>query len=131
MIRSGLGLFSAFTLVLCIVSNANAQTCEPCDTNCDGFVDAFDVEPFLDLLFGSIAVPCSPCAGDANGDGVVDAFDIESFLVCLFAPGSGGGTGVGGAGVPGFRIFFDESGNFGSDAAPHPGSGTLSYGKVR
>ena len=28
----------------------------------------------------------------------------------------------------GFRIFFDESGNAGSNAAPHPGSGTLSYG---
>jgi hypothetical protein len=27
-----------------------------------------------------------------------------------------------------YRIFFDTSGNAGSDAAPHPGSGTLSYG---
>ena len=57
--------------------------CDPCDANCDGLVDAFDIEPFLDLLFGG-AVPCEACAGDANGDGEMNAFDIEPFLDCLF-----------------------------------------------
>ncbi len=57
--------------------------CEPCDMNCDGAVNAFDIEPFLDLLFGG-GEPCSPCAGDANGDGNIDPFDIEPFLECLF-----------------------------------------------
>ena len=57
--------------------------CEPCDMNCDGAVNAFDIEPFLDLLFGG-GEPCSPCARDANGDGNIDAFDIEPFLECLF-----------------------------------------------
>ena len=57
--------------------------CDPCDANCDGTVDAFDIEPFLDLLFGG-GVPCDSCTGDANGDGNIDAFDIEPFLNLLF-----------------------------------------------
>ncbi len=51
--------------------------------NCDGAVNAFDIEPFLDLLFGG-GVPCNTCTGDTNGDGRIDAFDIEPFLNCLF-----------------------------------------------
>ena len=51
--------------------------------NCDGEVNEFDVEPFLDLLFDG-ATPCNTCSGDANGDGTIDAFDIEPFLTCLF-----------------------------------------------
>ena len=46
-------------------------------------MNPFDIEPFLDLLFGG-GQPCAPCTGDANGDGHVDAFDIEPFLLCLF-----------------------------------------------
>ena len=57
--------------------------CEPCDMNCDGDINAFDIEPFLDLLFGG-GTPCALCTGDVNGDGNVDAFDIEPFVVCLF-----------------------------------------------
>ncbi len=52
--------------------------------NCDGRLDAFDIEVFLDLLFGPNPDPCDTCTGDANGDGVIDAFDIEPFLECLF-----------------------------------------------
>ena len=55
----------------------------PCDMNCDGAINAFDIEPFLDLLFGG-GDPCNTCTGDVNGDGNVDAFDIEPFLACLF-----------------------------------------------
>ncbi len=57
--------------------------CDPCDMNCDGNINAFDIEPFLDLLFGP-GPPCAPCPGDVNGDGTIDAFDIEPFLECLF-----------------------------------------------
>ena len=109
-------------VVLASWGSAHGQCTEPCDTDCDGSVNALDIEPFLNILFGD-AEPCRSCAGDANGDGVVDAFDIEFFLACLFPPGTPD-PGVG----PPFRIFFDESGNAGSDDAPHPGSGTLSYG---
>jgi hypothetical protein len=61
-------------------------TCDPCDTNCDGVVDAFDIEPFIDLLVNPNPSPCSVCSGDTNGDGVVDAFDIEPFINCLVGP---------------------------------------------
>ena len=57
--------------------------CDPCDMNCDGDVNAFDIEPFLDLLFNG-GTPCDTCTGDANADGNIDAFDIEPFLECLF-----------------------------------------------
>ncbi len=59
------------------------QACDPCDMNCDGRIDAFDIEPFLCYLFLPCD-PCQPCTGDVNGDGVIDAFDIEPFLECLF-----------------------------------------------
>jgi hypothetical protein len=26
--------------------------CDPCDANCDGQIDAFDIEPFIDCLVG-------------------------------------------------------------------------------
>ena len=59
------------------------ESCNPCDMNCDGLVNAFDIEPFLDLLFDG-GVACDTCAGDVNADGDIDAFDIEPFLNCLF-----------------------------------------------
>jgi hypothetical protein len=63
-----------------------APCCDPCDANCDLGVDAFDIEPFIELLVNPSAAPCAPCTGDTNGDGVVDAFDIEPFIDCLLAP---------------------------------------------
>lgn len=59
------------------------DTCEPCDMNCNGEINALDIEPFLEP-FGP--PPCSPCVGDTNRDGVINALDIEPFLVCLFGP---------------------------------------------
>jgi hypothetical protein len=59
------------------------DSCDPCDMNCDGRVNAFDIETFLGLLFDG-ELPCGSCTGDVNGDGEVDAFDIEPFLACLF-----------------------------------------------
>ena len=67
-----------------IITAVPEVPCDPCDANCDGLLDVFDIEPFLDLLFGPNPAPCDTCTGDANGDGNVDAFDIEPFLNCLF-----------------------------------------------
>lgn len=53
----------------------------PCDANCDGSINAFDIDAFADLLAG--AEPCAPCAGDVNQDGATDAFDIEPFVAAL------------------------------------------------
>ncbi len=58
--------------------------CDACDANCDGTVDAFDIEAFVNLLTGGGG--CAPCSGDVNGDGAVDAFDIEPFVACLSGP---------------------------------------------
>ncbi len=66
------------------IALGDSPPCDPCDMNCDGAVNAFDIEPFLDLLFSPMPMPCNTCTGDVNGDGVVDAFDIEPFLECLF-----------------------------------------------
>ena len=59
------------------------------DLNCDGDIDAFDIEPFLIALFDpqgyAAAYPdCDISFADINGDGDVDAFDIEPFLELLF-----------------------------------------------
>lgn len=61
-----------------------SATCDPCDTNCDGLVNASDIEDFIGLLFEGEA-PCGGgCAGDTNGDGTINAQDIEGFINCLF-----------------------------------------------
>jgi hypothetical protein len=60
------------------------SACDPCDMNCDTQVNALDIEPFLDLLFGPNPKPCDTCTGDVNADGSIDALDIEPFLECLF-----------------------------------------------
>ena len=57
--------------------------CDPCDMNCDGTINASDIEFFIDILFNG-ATPCDTCTGDTNGDGMVDAGDIEGFINCLF-----------------------------------------------
>ncbi len=68
-----------------VASGCLGGGCDPCDTNCDGAVDAFDIEPFIDLLVNG-GPGCSPCAADTDGNGVVDAFDVEPFINCLVGP---------------------------------------------
>ncbi|MCG3128636.1 MAG: hypothetical protein CHACPFDD_03525 [Phycisphaerae bacterium] len=79
------------TVVISMLSDKTATanyvdaTCEPCDTNCDGSVNGFDVDDMVALLSGS-GSPCSPCAGDANADGSVNGFDVDPFVACLSGP---------------------------------------------
>lgn len=61
------------------------------DMNCDGAVDAFDVDPFVLALTDPVgyaaAFPnCDLMNGDCNGDGVLDAFDIDPFVAILVGP---------------------------------------------
>lgn len=61
------------------------------DLNCDGVLDAFDVEPFILALLNpagyAVAYPdCNRDLADVNGDGSVDAFDIEPFVMLLVEP---------------------------------------------
>jgi hypothetical protein len=58
------------------------------DLNCDGDVDAFDIEPFIIALLDRqrylmLYPSCDPLLGDLNEDGVLDAFDIEPFTGLL------------------------------------------------
>ena len=63
------------------------------DSNCDGIVNNFDIDPFvLALTAGQAAwealYPCDFfCANDINRDGVVDNFDIDPFVACLLSGG--------------------------------------------
>jgi hypothetical protein len=58
------------------------------DLNCDGAVDAFDVEPFIAALldpqgYQQEFVACDSMLGDMNLDGRLDALDIEPFIDAL------------------------------------------------
>ncbi len=70
-----------------------AQECGPTpgDTNCDGVIDSFDIEPFVLALSdpnGYMArfPGCDVSSADVNGDGAVDAFDVEPFIALLVGP---------------------------------------------
>ena len=62
------------------------------DMNCDGLVNNFDIDPFLDALFDPATYDannpnCIILNGDVDGSGTVDSFDIEGFLDCVGAGG--------------------------------------------
>ena len=59
------------------------------DINCDGVVNAFDIDPFVLALtipdaYAYLHGDCNwLCVCDVNGDGYVDAFDIDPFVELL------------------------------------------------
>ena len=60
----------------------------PGDLNCDGILDAFDIDPFVLALtdpdgYAQQFPDCDRMLADINGDGVVDAFDIDPFVELL------------------------------------------------
>jgi hypothetical protein len=60
----------------------------PGDLNCDGAVNAFDIDPFVlaltDPVSYAVAFPdCDYMLGDVNGDGIVNVFDIDPFVLLL------------------------------------------------
>ncbi|MGE0481006.1 MAG: hypothetical protein AB7Q17_11095 [Phycisphaerae bacterium] len=65
----------------------------PCDVNCDGVVDVFDIDAFVEVLSAPASVidsqwRCpSTSAADANMDGVVDNRDIDPFLRAVLRGG--------------------------------------------
>jgi choice-of-anchor B domain-containing protein len=81
IVEAGLDAFKIFVL-----------DCEPPfavgDLNCDGTIDAFDIEPFITALVDPNAYPgmypnCDIDLADINGDGAIDGFDIEPFINLL------------------------------------------------
>ena len=58
------------------------------DLNCDGAVNAFDIDPFVLALtdpsgYAAAYPDCDIMLADCNGDGIVDAFDIDPFVELL------------------------------------------------
>lgn len=61
------------------------------DVNCDGQIDAFDIDPFVlalsDPAAYAIAYPeCDIERANLNGDGMVNVFDIDPFVAQLAGP---------------------------------------------
>jgi hypothetical protein len=62
------------------------------DLNCDGAVNAFDIDPFVLALTNpagyAAAYPnCDILNADINGDGLVNPFDIDPFVECIIKQG--------------------------------------------
>jgi hypothetical protein len=62
------------------------------DLNCDGFVNGYDIDPFVLALtdptaYGEAYSSCDYMLADVNGDGSVNGYDIDPFVVLL----TGGG----------------------------------------
>ncbi|MGE0479885.1 MAG: hypothetical protein AB7Q17_05370 [Phycisphaerae bacterium] len=60
------------------------------DANCDGFVNNFDVDPFVLAIadpgaYAAAFPDCNAGNADVNGDGRVNNFDIDPFVDCLVA----------------------------------------------
>jgi len=58
------------------------------DLNCDGHVNVFDIDPFVQALVDpagyAAAYPhCDYMLADVNHDGAVNVFDIDPFVACL------------------------------------------------
>ena len=58
------------------------------DLNCDGALNAFDIDPFALALsdqagYAAAFPDCDRALADANDDGLVNAFDIDPFVVLL------------------------------------------------
>ncbi len=58
------------------------------DLNCDGAINAFDIDPFVLALtdpagYAAAHPDCDVMNADANGDGEVNAFDIDPFVLLL------------------------------------------------
>ena len=61
------------------------------DLNCDGAVNAFDIDPFVLALtdpagYAAAWPNCDIMLADCNGDGAVNAFDIDPFVLLLIGP---------------------------------------------
>ena len=58
------------------------------DVNCDGFVNVFDIDPFVLALTDEVAYAaaypgCDISAADVNEDGSINVFDIDPFVLRL------------------------------------------------
>jgi hypothetical protein len=83
----------ALTLVILSIGGS-AYAFAPGDLNCDGAVNAFDIDPFVLALtnpdgYAASFPLCDVLLADANGDGQVNVFDIDPFVEILVGGGAG------------------------------------------
>ena len=69
-------------------ASVTAAGCIVGDVNCDGSLNAFDIDPFALALtdptgYAAAYPACDPNTADCNGDGALDAFDIDPFVMVL------------------------------------------------
>jgi uncharacterized protein (UPF0147 family) len=65
------------------------------DMNCDGFVNSFDIDPFVLAIlnptgpggYAESFPDCDVALGDINGDTFVNSFDIDPFVACVLGGG--------------------------------------------
>ncbi len=62
------------------------------DLNCDGLINAFDIDPFVLALtspesYAQSFPHCNYMLADINGDGMVNSFDIDPFVILLTSGG--------------------------------------------
>lgn len=62
------------------------------DMNCDGVLDVFDIDPFVQALlhpseYATNNPNCDPAVGDLDGSGAIDVFDIDPFVQALLGGG--------------------------------------------
>ena len=58
----------------------------PADFNCDGFIDFFDYDAFVNCFEGGDCPNFDSMSADFNGDNFVDFFDYDAF-VTIFESG--------------------------------------------
>jgi len=71
-----------------LYDNACGPGLMPGDMNCDGIVNAFDIDPFVLAItdadaYAAVHPDCNIYAGDVNEDGSINAFDIDPFVLLL------------------------------------------------
>ena len=62
------------------------------DLYCDGVVNAFDIDPFVQALidptgYAAAYRSCHLLNADCNADGPVNTFDIDPFVECIINQG--------------------------------------------
>jgi len=79
----GWGFINAYDAVRAVV-----PAYQPGDLNCDGAINAFDIDPFVLVLtdpnaYAGAYPNCNASLADINGDGQVNSFDIDPFVDLL------------------------------------------------
>jgi hypothetical protein len=70
------------------IRNNSIRSCLLGDLNCDGVLNAFDIDPFVlaltdELAYAGAYPDCDRNLADCNQDGAVNAFDIDPFVELL------------------------------------------------